>query len=42
MSDPRNEIDWTDEWLAASILIFAVIFAVTQVPGLALWIPHNT
>ena len=36
--NPVNvKIDWTDEWLAASILIFAVVFTAIHGPSLALW-----
>ena len=40
MKDPQNHIDWTDEALAASIFIFAVILIVTNGPSIALWF-HN-
>ena len=38
MSDPKIEIDWIDEALAGSILIFTVVLAVTYGPGFALWV----
>ena len=36
--NPRNQINWTDEALAASILIFTIVLIVTHGPGFALWL----
>mgnify|MGYP003111354124 CR=1 FL=1 len=34
----KNQIDWTDEALAASILIFAIVLIATQGPSITLWL----
>ncbi len=41
MSDPRNQINWTDEWLAASIFVCMVLVTVFYIPSIVLWITNQ-